>query len=171
MCLWKLCYVPDFGNFCSGKHNFGVGMHTCLLLWLYHICFWKSVECPRNTDSLSKVPDSVVHEKKKKAFLIIPESSQNLMEPLLDACVKDMCRFVLRSALCVRRRHETIEVSPKFVEKNITNQGTSCEKCFVSEGKHGRVCWSCACKTVSCGKETFPNIQESIMRVVAVHHH
>ena len=88
------------------------------------------------------------------------------------ACTKEeICRFVLRSALCVRRRHETIEVSPKFVEKNITNQGTSCEKCFVSEGKHGRVCWSCACKTVSCGKETFPNIQESIMRVVAVHHH
>ena len=30
MCSGKLCYVPDFGDFCSWKCNFGVGMYVCL---------------------------------------------------------------------------------------------------------------------------------------------
>ena len=28
MCSWKLCCVPDFGNFYSWKHNLGVAMHA-----------------------------------------------------------------------------------------------------------------------------------------------
>ena len=28
MCSWKLCCVPEFGDFCSGKCNFGVGMYA-----------------------------------------------------------------------------------------------------------------------------------------------
>ena len=39
--------------------------HTCLLLRLYHICSGKSpksIERSGNMDSLSKVPDSVIHE-------------------------------------------------------------------------------------------------------------
>ena len=28
MCSWKLCCVPDFGDFCSWKRNFGVGMYA-----------------------------------------------------------------------------------------------------------------------------------------------
>ena len=28
MCSWKLCFVPDFGDFCSWKHNFGEGKYV-----------------------------------------------------------------------------------------------------------------------------------------------
>ena len=60
---------------------------TCLPLWLYHICSWKSwksIGCSGNSDSLSKVPDSDIHEEERKnpnqrkkhtTFLIYPESS------------------------------------------------------------------------------------------------
>ena len=75
-------------------------MLTCLLLQLYHIWSWKSIACSGNMDSLSKVPDSVFHEKKKKqqknAFLIFPESGQSIYAGIYwshfwmhCACVKD----------------------------------------------------------------------------------
>ena len=32
MCSWKLYCVPNFGDFCSWKHNFGVGLYGVLKL-------------------------------------------------------------------------------------------------------------------------------------------
>ena len=31
MCFWKLCHVPDCGDFCSWKHNFRVGMYVIFI--------------------------------------------------------------------------------------------------------------------------------------------
>ena len=44
-------------------------LHVCLPLQLYHICSGKSSESighSRNTDSLSKVPDSLIHKKQQQ---------------------------------------------------------------------------------------------------------
>ena len=55
--------------------------HTCLPLRLYRICSGKksskSIGRSGNADSLSKVPDSVIHETTttNTTFLILPESS------------------------------------------------------------------------------------------------
>ena len=41
--------------------------------------------------------------------------------------------------------------------------------CFMCEGKHGWICWSHTCKTLSSRKETFPNVYECIPWEVAFH--
>ena len=35
MCCWKLCCVPDFGDFCSWKSNFGEGMYVVNPFWKF----------------------------------------------------------------------------------------------------------------------------------------
>ena len=73
-------------TYCAGVqlNTSQLAFHTCLLIWLYCICSWKlciSIAHSRNADSLSKVLDSVIHEKTtttNTAFPIFPESSQSI---------------------------------------------------------------------------------------------
>ena len=76
-------------------------LHTCLPLQLYRVCSWKSWKSmvrSGNTDSLSKVPDSVLHENNNNEHGLSDWSWElpkllcwNLPKPLLTccACVKD----------------------------------------------------------------------------------
>ena len=82
--------------------------HTCLPLWIYRICSWKSwksIMRSRNMDSLSKVLDSVIHEKQQQQtqpFWFSPESSRSVCARTYwshfwtcFACAKDRNNVVL----------------------------------------------------------------------------
>ena len=87
----------------------------------------------------------------------------DLLLEVLWACMKDMKLKKSLQSLLKRTPQSWID---------LWNQGAICKKkSFVSAGKHCRVCLSCTCKTVSSGKEMFPNVKESIPWEVAFCHH
>ena len=61
-CKWKGYTSHSIFSWCTFSSCF-CSVHTYLLLRLYCTCSWKSVARSRNTDSLLKVLDSVIHEE------------------------------------------------------------------------------------------------------------
>ena len=103
MCSGKLCCVPDFGDFCSWKRNFGVGKYGCITL----VCMVKKPqggallkkECAGGEwfTKLSPVilayeekptkKEATNTERKKKSVANIDFISRHLLKPLWAFCV------------------------------------------------------------------------------------
>ena len=172
--LWNML-LPQEDKCTNSIFYFFFFLHACIPLQLYRICFWKSwksIARSGNTDSLSKVPDSVIHEKQQQQtlrFWFLPRVTNafywNLPKSLLDALRmherQKWYRFTRGSALFMHKRHEAEEVNQKFPRSwklNRLESGRDLSKRFVYDRKHGQVYWSHTCKTISSEKGMFPNI-------------
>ena len=145
---------------CFKKKNVFL-FHTCLPLWLYRICSGKSSKSigrSRNTDSLSKVPDSVIHETtttNKHALPISPRVAKAFVPELTRAtfrCVAhawkiEICRFALGSALGMRERHKATKksFSKVFWREHCIREAAS----QLDLQNQGAIC-----KNVSCSRES-----------------
>ena len=147
-------------------------LHTCLSLRLNRICSgksWNSTARSGNTDSLSKVLDSVILEKQQtlpfRFFLRVAELFVLELTEVTFGCFAHVRKTepadLLLEVLYAWVKTWNRKVSPKFpwsCKPCRSEAGCHLWKRFVYDGKHGRVFWSRTCKTIPSEKEMFPNI-------------
>ena len=142
-----VCFLQAHGHSVGSLfNNYFYDIHTCILLQLYHICFWKSVGHSRNINGLSKFQIlSFVGEKKTKqtrpfrfsprvAEAFVPKLTEATFECVAHAWRTETCRFALESAVHktwsrsvskVSLRAHCICEAASWID--LRNQGTICE--------------------------------------------